>query len=129
METTVTPRWGMPALGLALGVVMFAAAAVGGQPWLGLGMLAIMSIYSAIVVVFGGRSDTVGVLGGRPTDQRLASFDLRATAVAGTVAVLVSLIGFLLALAQGERGLDFALVAASAGVAYLAALLWLRWRG
>jgi hypothetical protein len=119
----------MPAFGLLMGVLLFAASAIGGQPILGLGMFAVMAIYSAVVVAFGGRSETIGVLGGRPADERLAGFDLAATAVAGTVAILVALGGFLWQIAHGESGNDFALVGAAAGIGYLGALLWFRWRG
>lgn len=119
----------MPAFGLLIGVLLFTASAIGGQPILGLGMFAVMAIYSAVVIVFGGRSETIGVLGGRPADERLAGFDLAATAVAGTVAILVALGGFLWQIAHGESGSDFAFVAAAAGIAYLGALLWFRWRG
>lgn len=129
METTMGARWGMPAFGLLMGVLLFTASAIGGQPILGLGMFAVMAIYSAVVVVFGERSETIGVLGGRPADERLAGFDLAATAVAGTVAILVALGGFLWQIAHGESGNDFALVAAAAGIGYLGALLWFRWRG
>jgi hypothetical protein len=68
------------------------------------------------------------VLGGRPVDERLAGFDLLATAVAGTVAIVVAIVGFLWSIARGESGNDFAIVAAAAGIGYLAAILWLRWR-
>jgi hypothetical protein len=108
---------------------MFAASAIGGQPVLGLGMLAVMVLYSAVLVAFGGRSETIGVLGGRPADERLAAFNILATAVAGTVAIAAAIGGFLWAIAQGQSGNDFAVVAAAAGIAYLGALLWFRWRG
>lgn len=129
METTMRARWGMPVFGLAMGAAMFGASALGGQPWAGLGMFAVMAAYSAALVVFGDRSETIGVLGGRPVDERFASFNLFATAVAGTVAVVVAIVGFLWSIARGESGNDFALVAIAAGIAYLAAILWLRWRG
>ena len=129
METTMGARWGMPALGLLMGAVLFAASAVGGQPWVGLGMFAVMAIYSAVLLVFGGRSETVAVLRGQPADERLASFNLAATAVAGLVAILVALGGFLWQIAHGQSGSDFALVAASAGIGYIVALLWFRRRG
>jgi hypothetical protein len=119
----------MPAFGLLLGVLLFAASAIGGQPVLGLGMFAVMAIYSAILVVFGGRSETIAVLGGRPADERLAGFNILATAVAGTVAIVVAIVGFLWSIAHGESGNDFAVVAAAAGIGYLAAILWFRWRG
>ena len=129
METPMHARWGTPAFGLVLGVLFFAASAIGGQPAVGLGMFAVMALWSAFLAIFGGRSETVGALAGRPVDERLASFNILATAVAGTVALLVALVGFLWAIAQGQSGIDFAIVAAAGGIAYLAALLWFRWRG
>lgn len=128
METTMGARWGMPAFGLLMGAVLFAASAVGGQPLVGLGMFAVMAIYSAVLLLLGGRSETVAVLRGQPADERLASFDVAATAVAGFVAILVALGGFLWQIAHGQSGSDFALVAASAGIGYIGALLWFRWR-
>jgi hypothetical protein len=129
METTMNTKWGMPALGLFLGVLLLAASTTGGQPVLGLGMFAVMAIYSAILVVFGGRSETIAVLGGRPADERLASFNILATAVAGTVAIVVAIAGFLWSIAHGQSGNDFAVVAAAAGIGYLGAIVWFRWRG
>ncbi len=68
------------------------------------------------------------MLRGQPADERLSQFDVLATAVAGFVAVVVAIGGFLWQIAHGQDGSDFALVAAAAGIAYLASLLWLRWR-
>jgi hypothetical protein len=128
METTMRANWAMPAFGLVVGVLFFAASAIGGQPLVGIGMFAVMAIYSVVLVAFGGRSETVGVLRGQPADERLAGFNLAATAVAGLAAILVALGGFLWQIAQGQSGTDYALVAA-AGVGYLVALMWFRWRG
>ena len=128
METTMSARWGMPAFGLFLGALLSAASAIGGQPWLGLGMFAVMVVYSAVIAVFGGRSETLGILGGRPVDERLATFSVHATAIAGTVALLVALAGFLVQIAHGQSGNDFAVVAAAGGIAYLGALVWFRLR-
>ena len=129
METTMGARWGTPAFGLLLGVLFLGASTLGGQPTVGLGMFAVMAAWSAFLVIFGGRSETVGALGGRPVDERLASFNLAATAVAGTLALLVAIGGFLWATAHGGDGTQFALVAATGGLGYLGALLWFRWRG
>ncbi len=129
METTMNGRWSVPAVGVALGALIFVASTIGGQPGLGVVMFAVMAIYSGVVVAFGDRSETLGILAGRPADERLASFNLVATAVAGTAAILVAIGGFLWAIAHGQSGSDFALVAAVAGLAYLAALVWLRLRG
>jgi hypothetical protein len=114
---------------LLLGVLLFVASAFGGQPLVGIGMFAVMAIYSLILVAFGGRSETVGVLRGQPVDERWAGFSLVATAVAGIAAILVTLGGIIWQIAHGESGSDFALVAAAAGLGYLVALVWLRTRG
>lgn len=129
METTMSVRWGMPAFGLVMGALLFAASAAGGQPGVGLGMFAVMALYSAILVAFGGRSETIAVLGGRPVDERFASFNVLATAIAGTIAIIVAIGGFLWSIAHGQSGNDFAVVAAAAGIGYLGAILWFRWRG
>ena len=129
METTMGAKWGMPVFGLGLGAALFGASAIGGQPGVGLGMFAVMAVYSAVLVTFGGRSETIRVLRGQPVDERLAGFSLAATAVAGTAAIVVALGGFVWQIAHGQSASDFALVAAVAGIAYLVALLWFRLRG
>lgn len=121
-------RWGMPAFGLLLGMLLFAASAIGGQPVIGMGMFAVMAAYSGVLVALGGQSEIVGVLRGQPVDERLAGFNLVATAVAGVAAILVALGGFVWRIAHGQTGTDFAVVAAVAGIGYLVALIWLRWR-
>jgi len=128
METTMNGRWTVPAVGLGLGVALFAASAIGGDPGTGLVMLVVMAVYVGVLLVFRSRSETIGVLGGRPADERLASFDLVATAIAGVAAVLTAIAGFLWAIAHGQSGGDFAVVAAVAGIAYVGGLVWLRWR-
>lgn len=129
METTMSGRWATPAIGLVLGGLLFAASAIGGQPVLGAAMFAVMAIWVAILVVLGGRSETIGVLAGRPADERLSMYSIHATAVAGIAAILVAMAGFLWAIARGESGSDFAVVVATAGIGYLAAIAWFRWRG
>jgi multisubunit Na+/H+ antiporter MnhF subunit len=128
METTMGARWGTPALGLLLGGAMFVAATIGGEPELGLAMFAVMVAYTFLLVGLSGRSEVVAVLRGRPADERLAGFNVHATAVAGTVALVVALGGFLWEIAQGQSGNDFAIVVMAGALAYLASLVWFRWR-
>ena len=128
MQTTMGARLVVPGVALILGALIWAAFAVGGQPFVGLGAFAVLAAYGILLVLFGGRSETVGVLRGTPTDERLASFNVAATAVAGVVAILVALGGFLWQVAHGKSGMEFALVDAAAGIGYLVALLWFRWR-
>jgi hypothetical protein len=130
MTTTMSrSRWMVPALSVALGLVFLAAAAIGGQPGVGAGMLAVMVVYAGLLLVLPGRSELGGVLAGRPVDERLESFGLHATAVAGVAALAVALGGFVVATATGRDAGAFALVATVGAIAYLASLAWFRLRG
>ncbi|HEY2956779.1 MAG TPA: hypothetical protein VGM21_01010, partial [Actinomycetota bacterium] len=65
---------------------------------------------------------------GRRADERWRSIDLRATAVSGLAVITVVIVAFLWEIAHGRSGQPYALLGAIAGLAYLAALVWLRWR-
>ena len=127
MQRSKGSAWAIPALALALGGAMFAAAWVGGEFALGVRLFVIMAVYAALLLL-GGRFDVVRVLRGQPADERYRSFDLRATAFAGVTTIVVLIAGFLYELAQGQDGQPFALLGAVAGVSYLVALLWLHRR-
>ena len=121
-------NWFYPLLSLGIGVLFFVASALGGQPVAGVSSLAIMVLYAAALAFFGRRNALVGILRGQPADERLAGFDLRATAVAGTVALLIALGAYVWEIAHGRDGLAFILVCAPAGLAYILALLWFQHR-
>ena len=129
METTMSAKWVNPVAALAIGLLFLMAVATAGQPILGLGLFAVMAAYGAVLYFFAGRNETVGMLSGRPTDERLAGVGVTATAAAGVVAVLGSLLGFTWKVSRGQDASDFALVAAAAGITYLIALVWLQRRG
>ncbi len=129
MGIRMNARWGTPAFAILLGALFFVASALGGKPDVGLSMFAVMALWGGFLVIFGGRSEIVGAIGGRPSDERFASFNITATAVAGTVALLVAIAGFLWDTAHGQSGNELAMVIAAGGIGYLGAILWLRWRG
>ena len=120
-------RWLVPGVALLIGVAYFVANWIGGNPSLGAAMLAIMVLY-AVVLLLDGRSEVVRVLRGQPSDERYRSFDLRATAFAGVVTIVVLIGGFLFELSRGGDGQPYSLLCAVAGVSYLVGLLWLRYR-
>ncbi len=122
-------RWTMPLAAMAIGGVMCAAAWAGGDLALGLSSLGIMTVYGAVLLLLGGRFDVMRVLAGRPADERYRHFDLRATAFAGTVTIVVLICGFVLELARGQDGQPYSLLGFVAGVSYVGALLWLHLRG
>lgn len=127
MQTTSTKKWAVPLLCLILGVAYLVAFWLGGNLGAGIGGLAVMVAYGALLLA-GGRSETIRTLRGQPIDERWQMFDLRASAFAGTIVITVLIGGFLYEMARGQDGNPYSLLAAVAGISYIAALLWLRWR-
>jgi hypothetical protein len=120
-------RWWMPLFSLALGAAIFAAFAIGGDAGQGALSFAVMAAVAALFY-FGGRSETLRGLGGPGRDERWAAIDLRASAVAGFVLITVVLGAWLWEVANGDDGSPYVQVAAVAGVAYIAAVAFLRLR-
>jgi uncharacterized membrane protein len=120
--------WVTPATGVVVGLLYLIGFSIGGQPVLGMVALAVMVVFSAGLVLLGRRSETVhGLLSRR--DERIASMDLRATAVTAVVMILVCLAGFVIQVARGHSGRPYDLIAAVGGVAYIGSLVWFRLRG
>jgi hypothetical protein len=120
-------RWWMPLFSLALGVLILVAFWLGGSPWSGVAGLAVMAAFGAMFLV-GGRSETLRGLGGPGRDERWAMIDTRATALAGTVVIVALTAFWLVDLARGGDGNPYGQLMAIGGVAYLAAVVWLRRR-
>jgi hypothetical protein len=120
-------RWWMPLFSLALGAAIFAAFAIGGDAGQGALSFAVMAAVASLFY-FGGRSETLRGLGGPGRDERWAAIDLRASAVAGFVLITVVLGAWLWEVANGDDGSPYVQLAAVAGVAYIAAVAFLRLR-
>jgi hypothetical protein len=120
-------RWWMPLFALALGGAFFAAYAIGGDAGEGAKAFGVMGAV-ALLFFFGGRSETLRGLGGPGRDERWAAIDLRATAFSGLVALLAALGGFLWEIANGDDGSPYGQICAVAGIAYVVAVAFLRWR-
>jgi hypothetical protein len=121
-------KWFQPLFAVALGVLFLAALWIGGDPRTGLYSLAIMVGFGALILL-GGRSETIRGLRGDGRDERFRQIDLAATAIAGIVVITVIIGAFLVEVARGEDGSPYAALGAVAGVAYLVAVVVLRWRG
>jgi hypothetical protein len=115
-------------LAVALGLVVFAAQWVGGDPGSGLVSLGIMCAFGALIL-FGGRSETIRGLRGDGRDERFRMMDIHATALAGLAVILAIIVAFIVELAKGHSGSPYAWLAAIGGVTYLVAIVIFRIRG
>ncbi|HEU0315938.1 MAG TPA: hypothetical protein VFR49_01335 [Solirubrobacteraceae bacterium] len=120
-------KWFFPAYAVGLGLVIGGAEALGGHLVRGVESLALMTGFGLLVLV-GGRSETVRGLRGDGRDERFAMIDLRATAIAGSTLIVAVLVAWLVDLARGRDGSPYTWLASVAGAAYVAAVAFLRWR-
>lgn len=120
-------RYWMPGFCLALGLLMLAAFAIGDEPAQGLQALAVMAAIG-VVLLIGGRSETLRGLGGPGRDERWSMIDVKATAFTGAVVVCVVLGAWLVEVARGMDGKPYSAIGAVGGLAYIGAVAVLRWR-
>jgi hypothetical protein len=121
-------KWFLPLFAVALGLVMLAAQWVGGNPGSGLASLGIMAAFGALILL-GGRSETIRGLRGDGRDERFRMIDIHASAIAGLVVITAIIVGFVVELARGHDGNPYGWLGAVAGIAYLAAVAFMRIRG
>jgi hypothetical protein len=121
-------RWFMPVFAVALGVVVFGAQWIGGDPGSGLVSLGILTAFGALIL-FGGRSETIRGLRGDGRDERFRQIDIHATALAGTAVIIAIIVAFVIELARGHSGSPYGWLGAIAGVTYLIAIGVFRIRG
>jgi hypothetical protein len=117
----------MPLFSLALGGAMFAAFAIGGNAGQGTFSFGVMAAVAALFYL-GNRSETLRGLGGPGRDERWAAIDLRASAFAGMIAITAILGAWLWEIANGDDGSPYGQLGAIAGIAYIVAVAFLRWR-
>jgi len=121
-------RWLMPAGCVLLGCVVLLAGWLGGQLVTGLIGLVVMAAFG-LFIALAGRSETIRGLRGDGRDERFAQIDLRATGATGMVLIVAVIVAFLVEIARGHDGSPYTWLGALAGIAYAAAVAFLRWRG
>jgi len=121
-------KWFLPLFAVGLGLAMLAAMWVGGDPSSGLFSLAVMVVFGSLIL-FGGRSETIRGLRGDGRDERFRQIDVVATAIAGLVVITAIIVAFLVEVARGHDGSPYGWLGAIGGIAYLAAIAVLRFRG
>lgn len=128
MQQACRSKWFVPLFSVALGLVIFGAQWVGGDPGGGLVSLAIMSAFGAVVLL-GGRSETIRGLRGDGRDERFQAIDIQATAFAGLAVIVAIIVAFVIAIAHGKSGDPYTWLGAIGGFAYLGAVVVQRIRG
>ena len=121
-------KWFVPMLSVALGIVVFAAQWIGGNPGSGLLSLGIMAGFGALILL-GGRSETIRGLRGDGRDERFRMIDIHATALAGLAVTLAFIVAFIVELAKGHSGNPYGWLGAIGGISYLVAIVVFRIRG
>ena len=87
------------------------------------------SLVLGLIVLLAGRSETVRGLRGDGRDERFAQIDLQATALSGLAVIVALIVAWLVATARGQSGSPYGWLLAIAGLTYLLAVAWFRWRG
>ena len=127
-QAILRSKWFTPALCLGLGAMVLLAGWLGGPLVSGIWGLAVMAAFGLFLLLVTGRSETVrGLTTGR--DERFAQIDLKATAVTGPVLITAVVVAWLVQVAQGHSGSPYDWLGAIAGLAYLLAVAFFRWRG
>ena len=121
-------KWFLPAFSLALGLVMLAVSWLGGSPGQGVISLAVLAAFG-LIILLAGRSETVRGLRGDGRDERFAQIDLQATALSGLAVIVALIVAWLEATARGQSGSPYGWLMAIAGLTYVLAVGWFRWRG
>ena len=121
-------KWFVPLLSVALGIVVFAAQWIGGDPGSGLVSFGILAGFGALILL-GGRSETIRGLRGDGRDERFRMIDIHATALAGLAVILAIIVAFIVELAKGHNGNPYGWLGAIGGLTYLVAIVIFRIRG
>jgi hypothetical protein len=118
----------MPVFAVFLGAATFVAEWIGGDVHDGLVSLAILAGFGLLVLV-GGRSETIRGLRGDGRDERFRQIDIHATALAGLAVLTAIIVAALVELARGREPGPDGWLAAIGGLTYLAAIVVFRIRG
>jgi hypothetical protein len=116
-------------VGVIVGLALGAAELVGsGESWRATLSAVIPIVYAATIAVVARRSDTLGVLAGRPVDERAAHLGETASTWAFGLTAIVVITAVAWQVANRGDWAPYAAVAAVMAVAYLGSLLVLQAR-
>lgn len=120
-------RWSVPIAAAVMGVAYLVGGIVGDNVQFGIFGLLLMLGVAAAMMLASRRSETVKGLLDRK-DERIRTIDNEATMFAGMAVIVAVIVGFVIEIARGQDGSPYALLGAIGGIAYVAALVFLRLR-
>jgi hypothetical protein len=120
-------KWTIPVFSVAVGLILLGASIAGHQLGSGLWSLGLMTAFG-LAILLGGRSETIRGLRGDGRDERFAMLDLQATAIAGLALIIAVIVAFIVEVARGHSGEPYDWLGAIGGLAYIAAVVYLRIR-
>ncbi|MGH3355863.1 MAG: hypothetical protein ACRDOJ_08185 [Nocardioidaceae bacterium] len=116
-----------PLVSLGIGIAYLVAGWAGDDLRFGLFGLALMTALAVVLLLMRRRSETVkGLLDRR--DERINNIDLKATAVAGVAVIVAVIAAFVVEIARGNDGSQYAWLGAVGGLAYVIAVVVQRLR-
>ncbi|MDZ5622317.1 hypothetical protein SFC88_15855 [Nocardioides sp. HM23] len=119
--------WIVPATAVAIGIAYLVAGLVGDDTAFAVTGLLTMLAAGVVFVVAARWSETArGLLDRR--DERITSIDRSATMFAGMCVIAAVLVMFVVEIARGNDGDPYSALGAVGGLAYVASLVWLRFR-
>jgi biotin transporter BioY len=122
-------RWVVPALAVALGLlIVFAQAGAGARPVQYVLGFAVVLLYGLGLLLLQSRSEVAALLSGLPRDERWASINLRALSLAAQVLAVVLVGAFLVATFAGADPMPYAWTGLVFAVAYFGGIAWYRAR-
>lgn len=120
-------KWFLPLFSVGIGLVFMGALWAGGEREGGIQALVLMSVLALIFLV-GGRSDMIRGLRGDGRDEYWQRLDVHATALAGYAVIAAIGVMCVWEWGHGRDGSPYVQLGAIAGLAYILALGFLRWR-
>jgi hypothetical protein len=112
---------------MAVGGSLIAFASLLGSGWVAAISVEVVTVLATLGYYWlGGRDSDLGAMFGSRTDERQASIEMRATALAGNVMCVVAIVGFVIATARGDAVWPFALFSVVGAVSFLAGSVFFR---
>lgn len=114
---------------IGMGLIMLAISINGGEPWFGVGSLAITWGFAAFLYLGSRINDTVALIGDDVQDERHVYIHQRAAIYTLNILLFVIVGAAVVNVAQGGHGSPYTWLAAVGGATYLGFLVLLSRRG